>query len=300
MDANNSSFFMPDSQQPSLKHSVLQWSIGVQNTCGSGAEEWIVHRVEHCKDENGKTHEYLRFTLRNPRDPRPLYLFAERMADKKSTTSSIAHKSTIAVPSCATTSADDQILITFDERHRQRDPMNVMDHFSPPPTVLQLSLLLKATSESQPNYNVYASQCFWFAAAVWGALKGEFGGEEKMAGTISNRSKFWNFTLVEADRLGVAVGTIRQKYRDSEAAFRVKQRETVDAKKRQEEEEKRRLIEQGRQAGFQEGWQEGRDENHREVLKLKNELASRDREIERLRGPSLSLPHPLPQVTPCR
>jgi hypothetical protein len=47
------------------------------------------------------------------------------------------------------------------------------------PTIHQLSHVIKAVHDQRPSYDIYHSQCFWFAHAVWHCVEKEFAGEVK-------------------------------------------------------------------------------------------------------------------------
>ncbi|KDQ56187.1 hypothetical protein JAAARDRAFT_322496 [Jaapia argillacea MUCL 33604] len=207
---------LPVSSGDTVEFPTSQWSDAVQSDFFYKKrlpEEWAVTIVEHCKEDGGKRHEYLRFTLEHSAGDRLLYLFAERAPER----SKRLKQSGIS----GSAKAVDRIRISQNVKSREHEPLITLKSFDRVRslTILQLSLLLKAASDAKPDYNLFTSQCFWFCAAVWGSIKTVFGGVEECGPKVGERFKIWNVSLEQTKSLRVSVGSIVEGYRVSKDSF---------------------------------------------------------------------------------
>ncbi|KDQ56165.1 hypothetical protein JAAARDRAFT_48482 [Jaapia argillacea MUCL 33604] len=209
------SFVVP-SPGLTLQHPVSQWSEGVQGDFfnrGGLPEDWVVTVVEHCKQKDGKRHEYLRFTLEHCHNYHVLFLYADctpaEALGAKHVSSSSSMKAHDRIRIAYTPSISDESMITLSD-------------FPPASrfTSLELSLLLEATSNLKPDYKLYNSQCYWFCAVVWNVIKKQFGGvEERNHAVRDDRCTYCTDSFVGNGDLRRSVKSICRTYRKSREEF---------------------------------------------------------------------------------
>ncbi|KDQ60421.1 hypothetical protein JAAARDRAFT_32826 [Jaapia argillacea MUCL 33604] len=152
-------------------------------------EQCLIVSADYCKATEGKGHEYLSFRVQHAKAETFFYVVADRRwipaagADsptspptptplrRSSSSASSTNLVRLSSPSIHTTPAHDTI-------HSSVSPppeAEIVDYIqfsdpSAPLSLLSLAFILDAAHRADDRYNIYKSNCYWYAKVVWDSL----------------------------------------------------------------------------------------------------------------------------------
>ena len=205
---------MDQPQRPDIPHlfprgdytlPVATWATSILGL--DDIESCLLLEVQHCKCEKEKQHEFLIVKIRHPtnhtavlctdRSPKPMERRSDISGEKLDGVSLI---SSAQVP------ANDRVMLSRNGEDVKLtkifQPFQRLQSMSFPgstgPTVTQFAVLVSVVSAHTPNYDLYESQCYWFAGVTWDALRDLFGGHVQAASTNLRRSSYLGLTIPRA------------------------------------------------------------------------------------------------------
>lgn len=190
------------------------------------------------KRHKRKKHEFILVKIRQPGyEDYPAVICLERVSNEDSSSIDIAS------PSLDEEFASDRIIRGgergddyFTGPHisltKPSEKLADLTFSDPSFSVVDLAVLLKVVHEHKPNYNLYSSQCYWFAAVIWVCLQRLGRAEERM--TPQSKLRMGKYLPWWTQR-PEGVDEICEKYAEERAAALAQAEEEV------------REIERGRQ-----------------------------------------------------
>ncbi|KAI6010557.1 hypothetical protein EDC04DRAFT_791058 [Pisolithus marmoratus] len=155
------------------------------------------------------------------------------------------------------------------------------------PSANQLATLLYVTSTLEPNYDIKETQCYWFAATVFGALKSLFGGvEQEIANCRAGTTRGVRITSIKdsmepvCERYKAARATLAEEIeqkRKAEQQVQEEERRQERAQREAAQEAAKREREQRQRA------EEEQQREHEQRQAVEEEIAKLQHELEALR-----------------
>jgi hypothetical protein len=163
-------------------YEVKSWARTMQS-CNDAAQ-CFVERVVHCKCEDDKRHEFLRFEISSPTGSHTAIVFADRRVE---VSQGIRQMATVLSPS-PSPSASENLLATdvvwvatkgcpsetsLNNQFCSHLELRTLTfpHRTSRPSAQYLGALLQTTSVCEIYYDIYAHQCYWFAHTVFESLR---------------------------------------------------------------------------------------------------------------------------------
>lgn len=232
----HSDFFPPGierSEQPG-EEAIISHSIAVLRDklldCNHiiYANSIAVTSVSYCKRHGGPEHEFLLFKivdLKNP--PISNYMILDRTvrSQARSKTSIPICGASETPLSCITgTPAVDQLHVSYfgDRSSLLRsycgsayDRLEILDFYDESFRLNDLIILASSTSRLRPEYNLYNSQCFWFASMIWDNIRLHFPTPE-YRNLMNTQGTIFGLALTKVE----SPGDVREAYREEQHVLR--------------------------------------------------------------------------------
>jgi hypothetical protein len=166
---------------------ILTWAHSIRQYDPS--EVCVIEKVIHYKCNTDKEHEFLLIHAQHNRSGVSVVLAADRAPEPVSEASSTVPSSGakldgLAILSSGEVPACDRIIVSYDGTENtvlmafktRATALRSLHYRSPDsaPTLSQFAAILEVVSEHAPQYDLYETQCFWFAGAAWDTLKALF------------------------------------------------------------------------------------------------------------------------------
>ncbi|KAI6014935.1 hypothetical protein EDC04DRAFT_2953046 [Pisolithus marmoratus] len=122
------------------------------------------------------------------------------------------------------------------------------------PSANQLATLLYVTSTLEPNYDIKETQCYWFAATVFGALKSLFGGvEQEIANCRAGTTRGVRITSIKD-----SMEPVCERYKAARAtlAEEIEQKRKAEQQVQEEERRQERAQREAAQEAAKGNWEQ--------------------------------------------
>jgi hypothetical protein len=208
--------FMEHPPRPDIPHlfpsgeytvPVTTWAASIRHL--DGVEGCLLSAVLHYKCEKDKQHEFLVVFIRHPSDAITV-LCTDRSPKpvERSSPSSGEKLDGVSLLSSARLPANDRVMVSRDGTEK-----TITERFKPfkllrslrfqdqaGPTVSQFAVLLDVVNAHAPEYELYKSQCYWFAGVTYDTLKDLFDSQEDST-TLSKlqRSSYLGLPITQAE-----------------------------------------------------------------------------------------------------